>query len=79
MTHPGALGIEAHVDVREDDETVTVTCTGADVALLIGRHGQTIDAVQYLMNALAHRAFGDERKERRSRRRRLPRASPVDY
>jgi spoIIIJ-associated protein len=59
----GALGVEAHVDVREDAESVTVTCTGADVALLIGRHGQTIDAVQYLMNALAHRAFGDERKE----------------
>src|SRR3954454_5406857 len=59
----GALGVEAHVDVREDDESVTLTCTGADVALLIGRHGQTIDAVQYLMNALAHRAFGDDRKD----------------
>jgi spoIIIJ-associated protein len=59
----GALGVEAHVDVREDDQSVIVTCTGADVALLIGRHGQTIDAVQYLMNALAHRAFGDERKD----------------
>jgi spoIIIJ-associated protein len=59
----GALGVDAHVDVREDDDSLTVTCTGADVALLIGRHGQTIDSVQYLMNALAHRAFGDERKE----------------
>jgi spoIIIJ-associated protein len=58
-----ALGIDARLDVREDDETVTVTCSGADVALLIGRHGQTIDAVQYLLNAIAHRTFGDERKE----------------
>ena len=40
-----------------------MTCSGADVALLIGRHGQTIDAVQYLMNAISHRAHGDERKE----------------
>jgi spoIIIJ-associated protein len=55
----GALGVEAHVDVREDDDTVTVTCTGADVALLIGRHGQTIDAVQYLMNAVAANAAGE--------------------
>ena len=39
------------------------TCSGADVALLIGRHGQTIDAVQYLLNAISHRAYGDERKE----------------
>src|SRR5207245_7347965 len=43
-----ALGVAGRVDVREDDDTITVTCSGADVALLIGRHGQTIDAVQYL-------------------------------
>jgi spoIIIJ-associated protein len=49
--------------VREDDAAVTVTCAGADVALLIGRHGQTIDALQYLMNAIAHREYGEERKE----------------
>jgi spoIIIJ-associated protein len=58
-----ALGVDGRVDVREDDETITLTCSGADVALLIGRHGQTIDAVQYLMNAISHRASGDERKE----------------
>jgi len=59
----GALGIEARVNVVEDDDSITVTCSGADVAILIGRHGQTIDAVQYLMNAIAHRTWGDGRKE----------------
>ena len=29
-----------------DDEEVIVTCDGGDMGLLIGRHGQTIDAVQ---------------------------------
>jgi spoIIIJ-associated protein len=58
-----ALGVDGRVDVREDDVAITLTCSGADVALLIGRHGQTIDAVQYLMNAISHRAHGDERKE----------------
>jgi spoIIIJ-associated protein len=58
-----ALGVDARVDVAEDDSTIVVTCSGADVALLIGRHGQTIDAVQYLLNAISHRAYGDERKE----------------
>jgi spoIIIJ-associated protein len=58
-----ALGVDGRVDVREDDETITATCSGADVALLIGRHGQTIDAVQYLLNAISHRAYGDGRKE----------------
>jgi spoIIIJ-associated protein len=58
-----ALGVDGHVAVVEDDATITVTCSGDDVALLIGRHGQTIDAVQYLLNAISHRAHGDGRKE----------------
>jgi spoIIIJ-associated protein len=59
----GAFGVDGRIDVREDDNAVTVTCSGADVAILIGRHGQTIDAVQYLLNAISHRVYGDERKE----------------
>ena len=43
-----ALGVGGRLDVHEDDDAITLTCSGADVALLIGRHGQTIDAVQYL-------------------------------
>jgi spoIIIJ-associated protein len=57
------LGVEARIDVEEDDETLTVTCSAADAGLLIGRHGQTIDAVQYLVNAIAHRSHGDVRKD----------------
>ena len=58
-----ALGVDGRVDVYEDDEAVTLTCVGADVGLLIGRHGQTIDALQYLFNAASHRAQGLDRKE----------------
>jgi spoIIIJ-associated protein len=58
-----ALGVDGRVEVREDDDAITLTCSGADVALLIGRHGQTIDAVQYLLNAISHRTYGDDRKE----------------
>jgi spoIIIJ-associated protein len=58
-----ALGVDGRLDVRENGDAITVTCSGADVALLIGRHGQTIDAVQYLMNAISYRAYGPERKE----------------
>jgi spoIIIJ-associated protein len=57
-----ALGVDGRLDVREDDETVTATVSAADVALLIGRHGQTIDATQYLLNAISHRGYGVERK-----------------
>ena len=58
-----AIGVEGRADVREDDDAITVTFSGADVALLIGRHGQMIDAVQYLMNAISHRTYGAGRKE----------------
>jgi spoIIIJ-associated protein len=50
-----AIGVPARVDVREGDEEISVTCSGGDVALLIGKHGQTIDALQYLANAAVYR------------------------
>ena len=58
-----ALGVDARIDVHEDEESIVATCTAADAGLLIGRHGQTIDAIQYLLNAVAHRALGEERKD----------------
>jgi len=63
MRMTAALGIDARIDVREDDESLVATCSAVDAGLLIGRHGQTIDAIQYLLNAIAHRALGDVRKE----------------
>jgi spoIIIJ-associated protein len=59
----GELGIEAQVDANEDAAAIVVTCSGPDVGLLIGRHGQTIDAIQYLLNVIAYRAYGDEKKD----------------
>jgi spoIIIJ-associated protein len=59
----GALGIEARIDVREDEETVTATVFAADAGLFIGRHGQMIDAVQYLLNAVERRHDAERRKE----------------
>ena len=46
------MGIQCRVDVHEGSDAVVATCTGRDLGLLIGRHGQTIDAVQYLVNAI---------------------------
>jgi len=57
------VGVRCTVEVAEDDEAVTLSMTGDDLGLLIGRHGQTIDAIQYLVNALAYRAYGDGRKD----------------
>ena len=57
------IGVSGRVDVEEDDETITLTCTGPELGMLIGRHGQTIDAVQYLVNAIVYRSHPDDRKE----------------
>ena len=46
------MGIPCRVDIQEREEAVVATCSGRDLGLLIGRHGQTIDAVQYLVNAI---------------------------
>ena len=47
-----AIGADVSVSARERDGVITVTCAGPDVALFIGKHGQTIDAIQYLANAI---------------------------
>jgi spoIIIJ-associated protein len=54
-----AIGATVTVSATERDGVVTVTCSGEDLGLFIGKHGQTIDAIQYLANAVV-RAEGDE-------------------
>jgi len=43
-----ALDLRASVDIEEDDEEIRATVNGDDLGLLIGRHGQTIDALQHI-------------------------------
>jgi spoIIIJ-associated protein len=50
-----SLGIQGQIRIAETGEAVEATVTGPDLGLLIGRHGQTIDALQYLANAMMHR------------------------
>ncbi len=57
------IGVVGRIEIEEDEETVTVSCAGPDLGMLIGRHGQTIDAVQYLANAVMFRRHPEDRKE----------------
>jgi spoIIIJ-associated protein len=56
------MGVRCRIDVHESAEDVVATCSGAELGLLIGKHGQTIDALQYLANAIVARTAGDDRK-----------------
>jgi spoIIIJ-associated protein len=54
-----AIGADVVVSVSEREGTVLVVCAGEDLGRVIGKHGQTIDAIQYLANAVV-RAEGGE-------------------
>jgi spoIIIJ-associated protein len=49
------LGIHAQADIDAGDDELLITVSGSDLGLLIGKHGQTIDSLQYLLNAILHR------------------------
>jgi spoIIIJ-associated protein len=56
------LGLRASVDVGESPEELRVEISGADLGLVIGKHGQTIDALQFLCGQAAYRG-SEDRKE----------------
>jgi spoIIIJ-associated protein len=56
-----ALGLKGSVEVETEGEVVTGTVHGEDLGLFIGRHGQTIDAVQHIAFRIAlARGAGNE-------------------
>ena len=54
-----ALGLRASVDVEAEGEEIHATVNGADLGLLIGKHGATIDAIQHLAARAAYQASGE--------------------
>ncbi len=56
------IGVQCTVEIEESEEEIRAVCDGHDLGMLIGRHGQTIDAIQYLANAILFRGRYDERK-----------------
>lgn len=53
-----AAGIDARVEVRENEERIWGEFAGEDLGILIGHHGQTIDAIQHLAYRIAFRTAG---------------------
>ncbi len=61
QTVVGLMGIEASVSAGEAGEAVRADISGDDLGLLIGRHGATIDALQYIAAIVVN---GDRRERR---------------
>lgn len=52
------MGLDAEVRLTgQSDSTVDFEFVGPDIALLIGKHGKTIDALQYLADVTAYKKY----------------------
>jgi spoIIIJ-associated protein len=58
----GAVGADAEIEVLEDATGIQANLDGEDLGLLIGRHGQTIDAIQHLAYRIAYRGEGERKR-----------------
>jgi spoIIIJ-associated protein len=57
-----AVGLDAEVDVVEEEDALRGSIEGEDLGVLIGRHGQTIDALEHLATRIAYQDPDGERK-----------------
>jgi len=56
-----AMDLDVDIDVIEKDEKILININGPDLGILIGRRGETLDALQYLVNLSANKN-ADKRK-----------------
>ena len=56
------LGIEAGVQLKEETERIVLNIEGDGSGLLIGRKGQTLDALEYLINKIVHKGAEDKKR-----------------
>jgi spoIIIJ-associated protein len=56
----GAMGVKVTIKASAGEDSIAVDIEGEEAALLIGRRGQTLDALQYLVNVAASRACGEK-------------------
>jgi spoIIIJ-associated protein len=50
-----AMNISASVQVKPDKEQTLIELSGSELGILIGKRGQTLDALQYLVGIVANR------------------------
>lgn len=53
------MNLEAEIEATLEDKTLSVRIEGKDMALLIGRRGQTLDSLQYLVSLVVNKGHED--------------------
>jgi spoIIIJ-associated protein len=57
-----AIGVDATVEVHENEEQVSGRFIGEDLGLLIGHRGQTLDAIQHVAYRIAFRGSSERKR-----------------
>ena len=55
------MKVEAEIKVEETGAIVTLDLSGKNLGILIGKHGQTLDSLQYLTNLAANKNDSEDR------------------
>ncbi|NLN17107.1 MAG: protein jag [Firmicutes bacterium] len=55
----GLMGVDVQASWRIEDESILVNLSGEGLGLLIGRRGQTLDALQYLAGMVGNKEGGE--------------------
>jgi len=50
------MDIDVSMDIKDDESAISVILTGKDPGALIGRRGETLDAIQHLTNYVVNRS-----------------------
>ena len=51
----GRMGLSVAVEIRDDSEEIVLDLTGEDAGRIIGKKGQTLDALQFIVNKIVNR------------------------
>ena len=53
-----AMNLIVHVDIKESGKNIKIILSGENMGLLIGKRGQTLDAIQHITNLVVNKGGG---------------------
>lgn len=56
------MGISAEVELEETESSIVLKLKSEDIGVIIGRRGETLDSLQYILNLVVNRFKGDYKR-----------------